>query len=238
MLLSCPLCADNHGDVYSWSAAYAVRMEGHPHTHTPHSIPASNVRPCQRKPGRSMDFSQKKPPQRLHNNSVCGQTTLVRNCGTSKSAPVISQVRTIQIPKSMKDAAFLKHPDLTMGQKRYLCSIAKIYSTSNMRAILENQLQSQIRCGSRKAHLNYKTSRKLKDGTKDHCTRSQINHCETKSKSCIAGIEDNISGIEETSGMEDTQQATAISSDSALTIEETTSQWIESLSVNDDNCDQ
>ncbi|XP_040202623.1 protein FAM216A isoform X2 [Rana temporaria] len=174
----------------------------------------------------------------LHNNSVCGQKTLGRNCGTSESAPVISQVRKIQIPKSMKDASFLKHPDLTMGQKRYLCSIAKIYSTSNMRAILENQLQSQIRCGSRKAHLNRKTSGKLKDGTKDHCTRSQMNHWETKSKSCIAGIEDNISRMEETSVIEDTQQAIAISSDSALTIEETTSQWIQSLSVNDDNCEQ
>ncbi|XP_073482509.1 protein FAM216A [Aquarana catesbeiana] len=209
-------------------------MEGHNSTSASHS----NVRSCQRKPGRTVDFSQKKPPQRLHNNSVGGQKTLGRNCGTSESTPVISQVRTIQIPKSMKDAAFLKHPDLTMGQKRYLCSIAKIYSTSNMRAILENQLQSQIRCGSRKAHLNHKTSGNLKDGTKDHCTRSQMNHWETKGKSCIAGIEDNISGMEETSIMEDTQQATAISADSVLTIEETTSQWMESLSVNDDNCDQ
>lgn len=65
-----------------------------------------------------------------------------------------------------------------------------------------------------------------------------MNHWETKGKSCIAGIEDNISGMEETSIMEDTQQATAISADSVLTIEETTSQWMESLSVNDDNCDQ
>ncbi|XP_077318125.1 protein FAM216A isoform X2 [Lithobates pipiens] len=147
-------------------------MEGHNSTSASHS----NVRSCQRKPGRTVDVSQKKPPQRLHNNSVCGQKTLGRICGTSETAPVISQVRTIQIPKSMKDAAFLKHPDLTMGQKRYLCSIAKIYSTSNMKAILENQLQSQIRCGSRKAHLNHKTSGTLKDGTKDHCTRHTAGH--------------------------------------------------------------
>ncbi|XP_018413824.1 PREDICTED: protein FAM216A [Nanorana parkeri] len=153
----------------------------------------------------------------------------------SESVPVSSQVRTIQIPKSMKNAAFLKHPDLTMGQKRYLCSIAQIYSTSNMRAILDHQLQSQIRCGSRKAQLYHRTSGKLKDGTKDHCARSQMNHCETKSKSCISGIEDNISGMEAMSIMEDKQQAADAT---ALTIEETTSHWIKSLSINDSKHDQ
>ncbi|XP_077148947.1 protein FAM216A isoform X2 [Ranitomeya variabilis] len=46
----------------------------------------------------------------------------------------------------MKNEAYLKHTDLTLGQKRYLCSIAKIYSTSNMRALTEKHLRSQIRC--------------------------------------------------------------------------------------------
>lgn len=89
-------------------------MEGHNSTSASHS----NVRSCQRKPGRTVDFSQKKPPQRLHNNSVGGQKTLGRNCGTSESTPVISQVRTIQIPKSMKDAAFLKVTNEPLGNQR------------------------------------------------------------------------------------------------------------------------
>ncbi|CAI9604327.1 unnamed protein product [Staurois parvus] len=116
---------------------------------------------CKGNNSRTMEFGQKKPPQRLHNNSVCGQKTVERDCGTSESAPVISQVRTIQIPKSMKDAAFLKHPDLTLGQKRYLCSIAKIYSTRNMRAILEHQLQSQIRCGHKRTIVKPKVNHAL-----------------------------------------------------------------------------
>ncbi|XP_072271986.1 protein FAM216A [Pyxicephalus adspersus] len=125
-----------------------------------------------------MDFSRKKQPQRTYNNIVCGQKNAERDCETSESVPVISQVRTIQITRSMKDAAFLKHPDLTMGQKRYLCSIAKIYSTSNMRAILEHQLQSQIRSGSRKVHLNHRNSGK----TKEHCTRQTAGCCPICSK--------------------------------------------------------
>ncbi|KAM5191729.1 protein FAM216A [Mantella aurantiaca] len=192
------------------------------------------MKSCQRKSGSTMEFNRKKHPQRLYNNNVCGQKTLGRHCETCESAPVISQVRTIQIPKSMKNAAFLKHPDLTMGQKRYLCSIAKIYSTSNMRAILQHQLQTQIKCGSRKAHLNHGTSGTLKDERKNRCTRSPMNRCETKSKSCIAVSEDNITGIEETSIMEDKQA----SGTTALNVEEATSQWIESLSMNDSKCHQ
>ncbi|KAM4855244.1 protein FAM216A isoform X1 [Urocitellus parryii] len=49
------------------------------------------------------------------------------------------QIQTIHIPKSMKDASFLKHPDLTIGQKRYLCSIAKIYNVNYLRTLMKRQ---------------------------------------------------------------------------------------------------
>ncbi|XP_031426729.1 protein FAM216A isoform X2 [Clupea harengus] len=42
-------------------------------------------------------------------------------------------MKTIHIPKSMVMAPFLKHPSLTPGQKRYLYSIASVYSTDHMR---------------------------------------------------------------------------------------------------------
>ncbi|XP_078522256.1 protein FAM216A [Lissotriton helveticus] len=49
------------------------------------------------------------------------------------------QVQKVQIPKSMMTMSFLKHPDLTVGQRRYLYSIAKIYSTSYMRSLINKQ---------------------------------------------------------------------------------------------------
>ncbi|XP_031158063.1 protein FAM216A [Sander lucioperca] len=42
-------------------------------------------------------------------------------------------MKTIHIPKSMMSAPFLQHPALTAGQRRYLCSIANVYSTEHMR---------------------------------------------------------------------------------------------------------
>ncbi|KAM8761260.1 uncharacterized protein AB9X84_009011 [Acanthopagrus schlegelii] len=42
-------------------------------------------------------------------------------------------MKTIHIPKSMMSAPFLQHPALTAGQRRYLCSIANVYSTERMR---------------------------------------------------------------------------------------------------------
>ncbi|XP_034397743.1 uncharacterized protein LOC117736485 [Cyclopterus lumpus] len=42
-------------------------------------------------------------------------------------------MKTILIPKSMTSAPFLQHPALTAGQRRYLCSIANVYSTAHMR---------------------------------------------------------------------------------------------------------
>lgn len=42
-------------------------------------------------------------------------------------------MKAIHVPKSMMSAPFLQHPALTAGQRRYLCSIANVYSTEHMR---------------------------------------------------------------------------------------------------------
>ncbi|XP_012664496.1 protein FAM216A [Otolemur garnettii] len=60
------------------------------------------------------------------------------------------QIQTIHIPKSMMDAAFLKHPELTIGQKRYLCSIAKIYNANYLRALMKRQYVHVIQRSSQK----------------------------------------------------------------------------------------
>uniref|UniRef100_A0A3Q3ST73 Family with sequence similarity 216 member B n=1 Tax=Mastacembelus armatus TaxID=205130 RepID=A0A3Q3ST73_9TELE len=43
------------------------------------------------------------------------------------------RMKTIHIPKSMMSAPLLQHPGLTAGQRRYLYSIANVYSTEHMR---------------------------------------------------------------------------------------------------------
>uniref|UniRef100_A0A4W5R5M7 Uncharacterized protein n=1 Tax=Hucho hucho TaxID=62062 RepID=A0A4W5R5M7_9TELE len=51
--------------------------------------------------------------------------------------PDHQQVKTIHVPKSMMTAPFLQHPTLTTGQKRYLYSIANVYSTEHMRRLMK-----------------------------------------------------------------------------------------------------
>ncbi|XP_019504518.1 PREDICTED: protein FAM216A isoform X2 [Hipposideros armiger] len=71
------------------------------------------------------------------------------------------QIQTIHIPKSMTDASFLKikackpssvfqHPDFTMGQKRYLCSIAKIYNANYLRTLMKRQYMHMVEHSSPK----------------------------------------------------------------------------------------
>uniref|UniRef100_A0A3P8VRC6 Uncharacterized protein n=1 Tax=Cynoglossus semilaevis TaxID=244447 RepID=A0A3P8VRC6_CYNSE len=51
------------------------------------------------------------------------------NRGVHLNVPTGSQhLRSIHIPKSMMSAPFLQHPALTAGQRRYLYSIANVYS--------------------------------------------------------------------------------------------------------------
>ncbi|XP_036384699.1 uncharacterized protein LOC118777696 [Megalops cyprinoides] len=46
-------------------------------------------------------------------------------------------IQTIHIPKALVAAPFLQHPALTPGQKRYLYSIAKVYSTEHIRRVMQ-----------------------------------------------------------------------------------------------------
>ncbi|XP_004843880.1 protein FAM216A isoform X3 [Heterocephalus glaber] len=47
-------------------------------------------------------------------------------------------------------AKLQEHPDLTMGQKRYLCSIAKIYNTNYLRTFMKGQYMNVIQRSSLK----------------------------------------------------------------------------------------
>nr|XP_019589600.1 PREDICTED: protein FAM216A isoform X2 [Rhinolophus sinicus] len=60
------------------------------------------------------------------------------------------QIQTIHIPKSMTDLSFLKHPDFTTGQKRYLCSIAKIYNANYLRTLMKKQYMHMVERSSPK----------------------------------------------------------------------------------------
>ncbi|EHH66708.1 hypothetical protein EGM_03751, partial [Macaca fascicularis] len=60
------------------------------------------------------------------------------------------QNQTIHLPKSMMDASFFKHPDLTTGQKRYLCSIAKIYNANYLKMLMKRQYMHVLQHGSQK----------------------------------------------------------------------------------------
>ncbi|XP_014714174.1 protein FAM216A isoform X1 [Equus asinus] len=60
------------------------------------------------------------------------------------------QIQRIHIPKSMTDVPFLKHRDLTIGQKRYLCSIAKIYNANYLRTLMKRQYMHVIQRSSHK----------------------------------------------------------------------------------------
>ncbi|XP_069611307.1 protein FAM216A isoform X2 [Ranitomeya imitator] len=121
-------------------------MEGHAVCNAKEKEMPPDVKQDQKKVTvRTMDFSHKDIEEGTHanRNSKAPQ----KGCKL-QSVPLRQQVKTVKIPRTMKNEAYLKHADLTLGQKRYLCSIAKIYSTGNMRALTEKHLRSQIRCAS------------------------------------------------------------------------------------------
>ncbi|KAL6042313.1 hypothetical protein STEG23_012799 [Scotinomys teguina] len=75
-----------------------------------------------------------------------------------------TQMQAIHIPKSRADSSFLKHPELTSGQKRYLCSIAKICNSSYLRTLVKRQYMHMFHHGSPKPgvlthHRNHISSR-------------------------------------------------------------------------------
>nr|KAF6403365.1 family with sequence similarity 216 member A [Molossus molossus] len=67
------------------------------------------------------------------------------------------QIQTIHIPKPMTDVSFLKHPDLTIGQKHNLRSIAKICNVNYLRVLMKRQYMHMIQHNSHKpgrSHLS------------------------------------------------------------------------------------
>ncbi|XP_074061742.1 protein FAM216A [Macrotis lagotis] len=63
------------------------------------------------------------------------------------------QLQTVHIPKSM-NTPFLKHPDLTTGQKRYLCSIANIYSTDSLKSLMKRQYMHMVQHDTQKSGIS------------------------------------------------------------------------------------
>ncbi|XP_072104053.1 protein FAM216A isoform X3 [Mobula birostris] len=68
------------------------------------------------------------------------------NRGMLQQLSLSPQLKTIHIPRSMEKAPFLQHPSLKTGQKRYLFSIANIYSTDHMHRLMERQYINMLQC--------------------------------------------------------------------------------------------
>ncbi|KAJ8379517.1 hypothetical protein SKAU_G00002950 [Synaphobranchus kaupii] len=71
-----------------------------------------------------------------HDTSVRGQRRSHFNAPPQQISEA-HQIKTIHIPKSLMAAPFLQHPSLTNGQKRYLYSIASVYSTEHMQKLMK-----------------------------------------------------------------------------------------------------
>ncbi|KAI5944852.1 protein FAM216A isoform X1 [Manis javanica] len=84
------------------------------------------------------------------------------------------QIQTIHTPKSMTDASFLKHSDLTVGQEHYLCSITKIYNANHLRMLMKRQYVYMIQHSSQKtgvlAHLRSRLSSRYTQRQHYPCT--------------------------------------------------------------------
>ncbi|XP_040587011.1 protein FAM216A isoform X1 [Mesocricetus auratus] len=100
-----------------------------------------------------------------------------------------TRVQTIHIPKSMADSSFLKHPELTSGQKRYLCSIAKVCNSSYLRTLMKRQYVHVLRQGSQKpgALTHHRSQVSSRYSQKQHapCTTWR-HHLERKESLSIA----------------------------------------------------
>ncbi|XP_048411669.1 protein FAM216A isoform X2 [Stegostoma tigrinum] len=87
------------------------------------------------------------------------------------------QVKTVHIPKSVENAPFLQHPGLKTGQKRYLYSIANIYSTDHMHRLMQKQYLSMLQ---HRTQLGYITPHECQKYT-DYLTKQS--HKETRKQS-------------------------------------------------------
>nr|XP_020015347.1 protein FAM216A [Castor canadensis] len=104
------------------------------------------------------------------------------------------QIQTIHISKSTMDASFLKHSDLTTGQKRYLCSIAKIYNSNYLRMLMKKQYMHVIQRSSQKpGTLSHHRSRLSSRSSQKHspCTtwRHQVEREDSSSIEAISTSE-------------------------------------------------
>uniref|UniRef100_V9L373 Protein FAM216A n=1 Tax=Callorhinchus milii TaxID=7868 RepID=V9L373_CALMI len=110
-----------------------------------------------------------------HNNSALACSLTERICKLKEERAreyrdimlqltLTPHLKTIHIPRAMEKAPFLQHPGLTAGQKRYLYSIANIYSTDCSRRLMQKQYLSTLQ---QRAHLGYITHRECQKYT-DH----------------------------------------------------------------------
>nr|XP_008270437.1 protein FAM216A isoform X1 [Oryctolagus cuniculus] len=85
------------------------------------------------------------------------------------------QIQTIRIPKLITDTSILKHPDLTIGQKRSLCSIAKIYDANYLRTLMKRQYVHVMQHSSPKPGVLTPHKNRLSSG----CSRKLHQPCTT-----------------------------------------------------------
>ncbi|XP_053329018.1 protein FAM216A [Spea bombifrons] len=97
---------------------------------------------------RSADQDHKNQMHTVDDTNVCETRNTTKGSTGSKNWSETSQVNTVHIPSSMRNKTFLQHPGLTIGQKRYLCSIAKVYSTSHMNTLIHQYLDPKTAHGS------------------------------------------------------------------------------------------
>ncbi|XP_042344126.1 uncharacterized protein LOC121944411 isoform X1 [Plectropomus leopardus] len=88
----------------------------------------------------------------------CASSQQMREMHRGKTVNVsagVQHMKTIHIPQSLMSAPFLQHPALTAGQRRYLCSIANVYSTEHMRQQMKQHYLNVLHtCVQSGAYLN------------------------------------------------------------------------------------
>ncbi|XP_051888254.1 protein FAM216A isoform X2 [Pristis pectinata] len=103
--------------------------------------------------------------------------------GMLQQLSLCPQLKTIHIPRSVENAPFLQHPGLKTGQKRYLFSIANIYSTDHMHRLMErqylNMLQYRTKLGYITSHQSQKYSDYIRKQSQKETWRQNSNNSST-----------------------------------------------------------
>ncbi|KAG2471290.1 F216A protein, partial [Polypterus senegalus] len=123
------------------------------------------------------------PPE--HRVAVRLQRPIPGPSASQLDAPLL---KTVHIPKSMMAAPFLQYPELTAGQKKYLCSIANIYSTEGMRALIRRQYATMLpeRTSHHVFHENRYPQRTRNESTAQRITKAEVEHGVKRLGSCPA----------------------------------------------------